>query len=135
MAEPKKNNLKNTLKEGTAEKGSKPKSNSSSDDKKKSADGQSYKSTLAEKTAAIFSFLYNERFQKIFGLTLLLFSIYLTIAFISYPFTWTTDHAKVMGNLFSHDVKVDNWLGKFGALLSHIFLYKWFGVSSFIFAF
>src|SRR5690606_34253656 len=30
---------------------------------------------------------------------------------------------------------VENWLGKFGALLSHQFIYKWFGIASFIFLF
>jgi S-DNA-T family DNA segregation ATPase FtsK/SpoIIIE len=28
---------------------------------------------------------------------------------------------------------VQNWLGKFGALLSHQFIYEWFGVASFLF--
>jgi S-DNA-T family DNA segregation ATPase FtsK/SpoIIIE len=30
---------------------------------------------------------------------------------------------------------VDNWLGKFGALLSNQFIYQWFGIASFIFVF
>ena len=30
---------------------------------------------------------------------------------------------------------VENWLGKFGALLSNQFIYEWFGVASFIFVF
>ncbi|MBL7935068.1 MAG: DNA translocase FtsK 4TM domain-containing protein, partial [Bacteroidia bacterium] len=42
---------------------------------------------------------------------------------------------KVLGplsELFAIDTKVVNWLGKFGALVSHTFMYKWFGVASFI---
>jgi S-DNA-T family DNA segregation ATPase FtsK/SpoIIIE len=32
-----------------------------------------------------------------------------------------------------NQVIVQNWLGKFGALLSHQFIYEWFGIASFIF--
>ncbi len=135
MAEPKKNNLKNTIKNSKTEKGDKLKSVGLPDEKSTVAGDKISKSIFAEKAASIFSFAENERFQKIFGLTLLLFSVFLAIAFTSYCFTWDTDQAKVLSNLFSHDVKADNWLGKFGAILSHIFLYKWFGIASYIFSF
>ena len=135
MTEAKKNTLKNTLKDTKAEKGNKTKLTSPSDEKKGETGKPSLKANFSEKLAPVFSFAYNERFQKIFGLTLILFSVYLVIAFTSYFFTWDTDQVKVMSNLFSPAVKVDNWLGKFGALLSHIFLYKWFGVASYLFAF
>jgi DNA segregation ATPase FtsK/SpoIIIE, S-DNA-T family len=141
MAEPKKNSLKNTLKEEQAEvvtptSDTKPKSGSiSSKKKEKSAEEPSSKPSVLEKISGFFAFVQSERFQKIFGLTLLLFSVYLTIAFTSYPFTWVADQDKVVSNLFSPDVKVDNWLGKFGAFLSHIFIYKWFGIASYLFAF
>jgi len=135
MAEPKKNNLKNTLKDTKTEKGTKLKPEGSLEGKKDSSGNQVSKSIFGKKAATVFGVIHNERFQKIVGLTLLLFSAYLVIAFTSYFFTWDTDQAKVLSNLFSPDVKVDNWLGKFGALLSHIFLYKWFGVASYIFAF
>ena len=133
MTEPKKN-LKNTLRDTKTEKTPKTKSNTAAPEKQK-AEGDSAISAFFQKVAGFFSFIQNERFQKIFGLTLLLFSVYLVIAFTSYCFTWETDQAKVMGNLFSPEVKADNWLGKFGALLSHIFLYKWFGISSYLLAF
>ncbi|MES2593296.1 MAG: DNA translocase FtsK 4TM domain-containing protein [Bacteroidota bacterium] len=135
MAEPKKNNLKNTLKDNPTEKGTKPKASGTSEDKKKVSGEPSAMPAFVTKVKDSFAFTQNERFQKIFGLTLLLFSVYLVIAFTSYCFTWDTDQVHVLGNLFSPEVKVDNWLGKFGALLSHIFLYKWFGVSSYLFAF
>ena len=135
MAEPKKNNFKNTLKDSKTEKENKPKSEDSSENKKDGAGPSFSKFPFAKKLSVVFAFLQNERFQKIVGLTLLLFSVFLTIAFTSYCFTWDTDQAKVLSNLFSPEIKADNWLGKFGALLSHIFLYKWFGVASYIFAF
>ena len=135
MSETKKNTLKNTFKEEESTIAEKNKAaRSSAKSKKDSAKGNS-ESKISTKINHFFSFIKNERFQKIFGLSLLLFSVYLTIAFTSYLFTWDVDQDKVLGNLFSSDVQVQNWLGKFGALFSHIFIYKWFGVSSYLFAF
>ena len=86
---------------------------------------------------------------KILGLLLLLLSIYFLVAFVSYLFTWSVDQSYVSAsnggwsNLFKTQEElallgfeqpvVENWLGKFGALLAHQFIYKWFGVSSFLF--
>lgn len=80
-------------------------------------------------------FYKDERTQKISGLVLILLSAYLSIAFVSYFFTWDVDQDKVLegaGNLFLPETKVYNWLGKFGALVSHFFMYKSFGAASFI---
>lgn len=133
MAEPKKN-LKNTLRDNKTEKGTKSKSGTPPAENEAASEHSSV-SAFFQKIGSFFAFIQNERFQKIFGLTLLLFSVYLVIAFTSYCFTWEADQSKVMGNLFSPEVKAANWLGKFGALLSHIFLYKWFGISSYLLAF
>ena len=88
---------------------------------------------------------------KIIGLFLLLLSIYFLVAFVSYLFTWQEDQSYVAfsnggwSNLLKtqeeliaggvQDPVVENWLGKFGALLAHQFIYKWFGIASFIFLF
>lgn len=88
---------------------------------------------------------------KVLGLFLLLLSIYFLVAFVSYLFTWQEDQSYVVSsnggwsNLFKTQEElidqgienpvVENWLGKFGALLSHQFIYKWFGIASFIFLF
>ncbi|MDI1354947.1 MAG: DNA translocase FtsK 4TM domain-containing protein [bacterium] len=81
--------------------------------------------------------LYNdERSQKIIGLLLILISAYLSIAFVSYFSSWDVDQDKVLGSmqdLFLPETKVMNWLGKFGAIVSHLFMYKGFGAASFIF--
>ena len=77
----------------------------------------------------------NERTQKLLGLILILGGIYICIANVSYIFTWEQDQDKVfapVSELFAIDTKVYNWLGKFGALASHLLMHKWFGVSSFI---
>ena len=132
MAVPQKNTLKNTLKETKEEAkpvGAKPKKENGKTEKEKS--GSKVRNIINN----LFALFQNPQFQKIFGLTLLLCSAYLAIAFTSFYFTWQNDQSKVLGNLFSPDVQVENWLGKFGALLSHIFIHKWFGVASYIFAF
>jgi len=94
------------------------------------------KITLAQRWQKAVDVYTNERTQKILGLSLILSGAYMAIAFISYFFTWDVDQDKVMGplsELFNPDIKVKNWLGKLGALVSHQFMHKWFGVSSFLF--
>lgn len=79
----------------------------------------------------------NERLHKLTGAFLVfIVAPYLTVAFISYFFSWQVDQDKVMGpagTLFQPGVRVENVLGKFGALVSHIFVHNWFGVTSFFF--
>ncbi len=105
---------------------------------KKVQSGQSLadaKLSLLDKWNKTITLYRNERIQKLIGLVLILCGIYLFIALLSYIFTWDKDQDKVMGSLtelFALDTKVINWLGKIGALISYIFMYKWFGVSSFI---
>ncbi|MCW3104092.1 MAG: cell division protein FtsK [Bacteroidetes bacterium] len=134
MAEPKKNTLKNTIREEKAESKASSKEKESKPKKEKSAESAPGPS-ISEKVDLLFAFSRNERFQRIFGLSLLLLSVYLAIAFTSFAFTWQVDQDKVLGDLFAPETTVQNWLGKFGALLSHIFVHKWFGVASYIFAF
>ncbi len=95
--------------------------------------------------------LQNGRFIKIVGLFFIIISIYFFIAFTSYAFTWQEDQSYVVdanggwSNLFKTTLElqnsgvnspvVENWLGKFGALLAHQFIFEWFGIASFIFVF
>ncbi len=88
----------------------------------------------------IIGFVKDERTHKIFGSILLLTSVYLFLAFVSYLFTWKVDQSVVDGKSIwelvtsSKTITVDNWLGKFGAGISHLFIFKWFGLASFLFA-
>lgn len=89
------------------------------------------------------------RLIKIIGLLFIVFSVYFLVAFTSYLFTWEEDQSYVIdsnggwSNFFksTEELKqegipsVQNWLGKLGALLAHQFIYKWFGVASFLFVF
>ena len=78
-------------------------------------------------------FLNMTRQQKfIVGVLLLLFSFALLLSFISYFITGYLDQSELT-QFSNRDSKSENWLGKIGAFLSDFFLYKSFGITSFIF--
>ncbi len=91
----------------------------------------------SEPTLEVKQLLKDERTHKITGTIFLLMAFLLFIAFTSYLFTWEEDQDEVFkagGSLFwGSDVKVNNLLGTLGAFLSHFFIYKGFGVASFLF--
>lgn len=95
-------------------------------------------SSLWSKFTSLFDFLKDEKFQKILGVFLLfIVTPYLVLAFTSFLFTWEADQDKVLGSwvgLFTAEIQVNNWLGKLGAIISHQFIHRWFGVASFLFA-
>ena len=71
--------------------------------------------------------------QKIvFGSLLVLFSIALLLAFISFYIYGQADQSAVT-KLADRTETVQNWLGKFGAFLADLIVYKGFGVAAFIF--
>ncbi|MCS6916479.1 MAG: DNA translocase FtsK 4TM domain-containing protein [Chitinophagales bacterium] len=77
-----------------------------------------------------------ERIQRLTGLTLLLFSVFLLLASVSYLFTWQEDQDKVFRFRW-HDFllgrfEVANHLGRLGAYASHFFFYNGFGISTFL---
>ncbi len=80
--------------------------------------------------------LNDERFPKLIGTLCLFFGLIFFLAFLSYLWTWKADQNWVLnfesGFLFDQDVRIRNWLGKFGALISHFFFYNGFGLASFI---
>lgn len=86
---------------------------------------------------SLFNFLYEEKFQKVAGaFFLFIVTPYLLLAFTSFLFTWKVDQDKVFGSwfdLFTSEIQVSNWLGKLGAVISHQFIHRWFGVASFLF--
>jgi len=85
-----------------------------------------------------FKFLKNEKLRLTFGAFLILFSFYLLFSFISYFFYWTIDFDKIYSfelSDLSGSVPIKNWGGFIGAWLSHLFIYKLFGVSSILIAY
>lgn len=80
--------------------------------------------------------LHDERTYKILGVTAIITGLFLFIAFTSYLFTWDVDQDKVMRHgwrfLFLEDLPAANLLGRLGALMSHFFIYKMFGLAAYL---
>ncbi|MBN2519096.1 MAG: DNA translocase FtsK, partial [Bacteroidales bacterium] len=61
---------------------------------------------------------------------------FITLAFISYFFTWKSDQSFEWSKVIStSEIIVDNWAGKTGARIANLFIYKWFGLTSFLLPF
>lgn len=69
-----------------------------------------------------------------FGLTFILFSIVLTLSFISYLMNWKADQSQA-GTMLDKSIKSSNIFGKVGDWLGNIFIFESIGVASFIIAF
>ncbi|GLB53650.1 DNA translocase FtsK [Neptunitalea chrysea] len=73
-------------------------------------------------------------YKIIFGAMLMLFSIALLISFISFFFTWKQDQSEIF-EFTNRNVEAQNLLRKFGAAVSHFFVYNGFGIAAFIFSY
>lgn len=76
-------------------------------------------------------FKLSRRHKVLAGILLFLFSVALLLSFISYFIYGDFDQSELSAFASRQD-KAGNWLGKFGAYLADLFLYKGFGVASFI---
>ena len=88
--------------------------------------------TAPENPKEKFSWKLSRQQKFVVGVLLIFFSLALLLSFISYFVTGNTDQSEV-SQLANRSAKTDNWLGKIGAFLADFFLYKGFGVTSFIF--
>ncbi|MEO1049798.1 MAG: DNA translocase FtsK 4TM domain-containing protein [Bacteroidota bacterium] len=88
-----------------------------------------------KKVQISIGFLKDKRFHLAFGFFLLISSLYLLTAFISYLFTGKADQSVILGlddaGVVDSGKEVENWLGFYGAWLSHYFVYRWFGLAAF----
>ncbi len=79
----------------------------------------------------------DERTQKILGTVFLLFSLLFFVAFTSYLFTWDQDQDKLLSEgskmFWGTETNVANLMGTFGAYTSHFFMYRGFGIASYLF--
>jgi len=84
-----------------------------------------------------FRFLKDERVKVSLGLFFIGLAILFALSFTSYLFTWKGDQSKLdtpLVKLFTDaSVKVDNWIGKLGAVISDSFIHDGFGLASFLF--
>lgn len=101
-----------------------------------------YKSKPKEKEKSSFklpsinvSFLHDRRLHLSLGFLLLVSSLFLLTAFISYLFTGQADQSLI--GVTEEGVKTigqeaENWLGLLGAIASHYFMFKYFGIASYL---
>lgn len=70
------------------------------------------------------------------GVAFIFMAVFTLLALVSYCFTWKVDQDKVIDFswklFFSRDLVVENNLGRLGAVLSHLFMYRLFGIGSFL---
>lgn len=91
------------------------------------------KKRVNKKKKALFA---DERIKIILGVTTIFIAAFLTLAFISYFFTWKVDQSFQFSKVVSPaEVSVENWSGKAGAHFANLFINKWFGIASFTFPF
>src|ERR1035437_6626539 len=85
-----------------------------------------------EKKRGFLAFVKDEKFKITFGLFILFLAALLTLAFVSYFFTWKNDQSFEWGQVLSgSSVQVENWSGKTGAKLAYILITKGIGVAAF----
>lgn len=81
-------------------------------------------------------FLKDRRFHLTVGILIIFFSVYLIFAFTSYLFTGDADQSVVdaLGteNPVQTAAQSSNWLGLLGAWISEFFIYKLFGIASYL---
>ena len=89
----------------------------------------------SSKSKFSLEFLKDPRLKLAGGFFLLAASAYLGLSFLSYLFTGNADQSVVNGFLDTSIVEAgqetDNWLGLWGAVTSHFFILRWFGISAF----
>jgi S-DNA-T family DNA segregation ATPase FtsK/SpoIIIE len=94
------------------------------------------KKSKGAKSSLTLDFLKDPRLTLAFGFFVLITSIFLFVAFLSYLFTGKADQSVVEGTaqsgLLESGLEARNWLGLYGAVTSHYFIFRWLGVSAFM---
>ncbi len=80
---------------------------------------------------SVVAFFKNRQLQTVIGSFLILFSLFLFVAFISFFFHWQQD-LSIINEFTNLNAKGENLLGKVGAILSNLFIYKGVGIGAFI---
>lgn len=75
--------------------------------------------------------LQKSQYKVLFGLLLILFAIALAVSFVSF-FVYGQQDQSLLNNLSDRTNTAENWFGKIGAFLSDFFIYKGFGIGSFM---
>lgn len=99
---------------------------------------QTPKKAPAVKAKSKFSwaFLRDKRIGLSFGIILMMVSIFLFFAFLGYVFSGESDQSVVLNDsgvgLRTTASEAQNWLGYIGATVSHLFIFRWFGLAAFL---
>jgi len=72
--------------------------------------------------------------RLLYGSSLIILSFIFFISFTSYFFSGHIDQSS-LSELLNRDIVSENWLGKLGAVLGHIFMHIGFGITSYILSF
>ena len=83
------------------------------------------------KIASDKSFKITKQHKIVLGSLLVLFSVALLVAFISF-FIYGQEDQSAVNEITNREEVVQNWLGKFGAFLADLFIYKGFGISALV---
>ena len=77
-----------------------------------------------------------KKIRTILGAALVLLAVFLFVSYVSYFFTWKIDQDAILTTSFFDYIfnsaipAPENWLGKFGAWMSHMLIFNSFGVTS-----
>src|SRR5690606_38716608 len=75
---------------------------------------------------------YGTKIMFLIGTIFLMSALALFLSFISYLYTGYYDQ-NVVNELSNREIETQNWLGKLGAFLADVFVFRGFGVASFLF--
>jgi len=85
----------------------------------------------------IHSKVNDKRFRTWWGMFFILLSVLFIISFVSFLNTWEQDQDILdlgwFDYIFNSHVNTENLVGKVGLFFSDIFIYRWFGIASFLF--
>ncbi|MCU0429910.1 MAG: DNA translocase FtsK [Cytophagaceae bacterium] len=85
-----------------------------------------------------WKFASDKRFILVAGISLIVVSLYLFLAFFSYFFSGAEDQSVVEAffdsTLREAGKEAQNWMGLSGAVLAHFFVFRWFGMAALLFA-
>jgi S-DNA-T family DNA segregation ATPase FtsK/SpoIIIE len=92
------------------------------------------KGKSSSKTKFNLAFLKDPRFKLAVGFFMMIAGLYLFLALVSYLFTGKADQSVVEASdsLVESGREAENWLGYYGAVTSHYFVFRWFGISAFL---
>ena len=91
------------------------------------------KSSDAKGIKALQHFSLSNAQRLVLGSFLILFSVLLLLSIVSYFFTGESDQS-ILGDFTNRSVETKNWLSKIGAWISHLLVFKGFGVASILFS-